>query len=52
MLPPSLWLATISAATQCAGGVLLVLILLSGFCIMRPSIPGWWIWMYWANPMS
>ena len=35
-----------------AGVILLVLILLSGYSIVRPSIPGWWIWAYWANPFA
>ncbi|PSC75525.1 pleiotropic drug resistance 5-like isoform A [Micractinium conductrix] len=35
-------LPTLQVTGGLAGGVLLVLILLSGFCIMRPSIPGCW----------
>ncbi|KAG2437813.1 hypothetical protein HXX76_005433 [Chlamydomonas incerta] len=27
-------------------------VLVSGFPIARPSIPGWWIWVYWLCPMS
>eukprot|EP00897_Mesotaenium_endlicherianum_P002106 jgi/Mesen1/1923/ME000145S01008 len=26
--------------------------LFSGFLIPRPSIPGWWVWFYWINPIA
>ncbi|TXG74385.1 hypothetical protein EZV62_002964 [Acer yangbiense] len=26
--------------------------LLSGFLIAKPNIPGWWIWLYYINPVS
>ncbi|GBF90608.1 ABC transporter G family member protein [Raphidocelis subcapitata] len=32
--------------------VLLILILTSGFTIVRTSIPPWWIWAYWISPFS
>ncbi|KAL4448626.1 hypothetical protein ABPG75_005845 [Micractinium tetrahymenae] len=49
-------LAALTPTLQVAGGLsgvlILALILLSGFSIVRQSIPGWWIWLFWANPMS
>jgi hypothetical protein len=32
--------------------VLLVLIVTSGFAIVRTSIPPWWIWAYWISPFA
>ncbi|KAG2433733.1 hypothetical protein HXX76_008097 [Chlamydomonas incerta] len=38
---------------QGLGAVMLMLsVLASGFPIARTSIPGWWIWFYWINPMA
>lgn len=34
------------------GGLLLVLIVTSGFAIVRTSIPPWWIWAYWLSPFA
>ncbi len=36
--------APCSQPPPCPGVVILLLILLSGFAIVRQSIPGWWIW--------
>lgn len=39
--------------SQAFGSIgLLTLILTSGFAIVRPSIPGWWIWAYYLSPFS
>jgi hypothetical protein len=32
--------------------VLVLLILLSGFALKRPDIHPWWIWVYWASPIT
>jgi ABC-type multidrug transport system permease subunit len=49
-------LAALCPTLQVAGGlsgvIILLLILLSGYAIVRQSIPGWWIWGFWINPMS
>lgn len=49
-------LAALCPTLQVAGGlsgvIILLLILLSGYAIVRPAIPGWWIWGFWINPMS
>ncbi|GLC46814.1 hypothetical protein PLESTM_001929100 [Pleodorina starrii] len=38
---------------QGIGAVMLMLsVLASGFPIARSSIPPWWIWFYWWNPMA
>ncbi|GIL67171.1 hypothetical protein Vafri_20606 [Volvox africanus] len=38
---------------QGLGAVMLMLsVLASGFPIARSSIPPWWIWFYWCNPMA
>ncbi|GIL82277.1 hypothetical protein Vretifemale_11206, partial [Volvox reticuliferus] len=38
---------------QGLGAVMLMLsVLASGFPIARTSIPPWWIWFYWWNPMA
>ena len=29
-----------------------VLLLLGGFLLPRSDIKPWWIWFYWANPLS
>uniref|UniRef100_A0A383WGZ5 ABC transporter domain-containing protein n=1 Tax=Tetradesmus obliquus TaxID=3088 RepID=A0A383WGZ5_TETOB len=31
---------------------LVLLILLGGFALKRPDIHPWWIWMYWASPIT
>ncbi len=31
---------------------MLVLIITSGYAIVRISIPGWWIWAYWISPFA
>ena len=31
---------------------MLVLIITSGYAIVRTSIPGWWIWAYWISPFA
>ncbi len=31
---------------------LLVLIITSGYAIVKGSIPGWWIWAYWISPFA
>lgn len=31
---------------------MLVLIITSGYAIVRTSIPGWWIWAYWLSPFA
>lgn len=32
--------------------MLLVLIVTSGFAIIRTAIPPWWIWAYWISPFA
>ena len=32
--------------------MLLVLIVTSGFAIVRTAIPPWWIWAYWISPFA
>lgn len=41
-------------ALQADAGALsmLVLIITSGYAIVRTSIPGWWIWAYWISPFA
>eukprot|EP00877_Chromochloris_zofingiensis_P010755 jgi/Chrzof1/5933/Cz16g21030.t1 len=35
------------------GGILLLMLILnSGFTIVRTSIPGWWIWAYYISPFA
>ena len=31
---------------------MLVLIITSGYAIVRTSIPGWWVWAYWISPFA
>ncbi|GAM17118.1 hypothetical protein SAMD00019534_002930 [Acytostelium subglobosum LB1] len=38
-------------ASVLAPAVLAPLILFAGFMIPHPSIPNWWIWMYWISPI-
>ncbi|KAK9907686.1 hypothetical protein WJX75_008105 [Coccomyxa subellipsoidea] len=38
--------------TAAGGVVLLVLIVTSGFAIVRTAIPPWWIWAYWISPFA
>ncbi|BDA47962.1 ABC transporter G family member 36 [Coccomyxa sp. Obi] len=38
--------------TAAGGVVLLVLIVTSGFAIIRTAIPPWWIWAYWISPFA
>ncbi|GMH32356.1 hypothetical protein BSKO_00190 [Bryopsis sp. KO-2023] len=39
--------------TNSVGGVtLLMLVVNSGFTIVRKSIPGYWIWAYWISPFA
>lgn len=35
-----------------AGTFLLILVMTSGFAIVRQSIHPWWIWAYWLSPFS
>lgn len=32
--------------------ILVLLILLSGFAMKRPDIHPWWVWVYWASPIT
>lgn len=32
--------------------IILMLILTSGFSIVKSAIPPWWIWIYWISPFS
>lgn len=32
--------------------ILVLLILLSGFALKRPDVHPWWIWVYWASPIT
>lgn len=32
--------------------MLLVLIVTSGYAIIRTAIPPWWIWAYWISPFA
>uniref|UniRef100_A0A6U0YCP6 ABC transporter domain-containing protein n=1 Tax=Polytomella parva TaxID=51329 RepID=A0A6U0YCP6_9CHLO len=34
------------------GLLLLILVSTAGYSIARTSIRGWWIWMYWINPLT
>eukprot|EP01133_Synstelium_polycarpum_P008978 gene8978-10529_t len=38
-------------ASVIAPGILSPFILFAGFMIGKPSIPNWWIWMYWISPI-
>lgn len=40
------------AANSFGGLTLLVLIVMSGFSIVRGSIPDWWIWAYYISPFA
>ena len=40
------------AASSFGAVVQLVLVLTSGFTIVRSSIPAWWRWAYWLSPYS
>ncbi len=39
-------------ANSMLGLLILMLIVTSGFAIVRDSIPPWWIWIYWISPFS
>lgn len=39
-------------ANSMGGLTLLLLVVNSGFVIVRNSIPGWWIWAYWLSPFA
>ncbi|GAM18188.1 hypothetical protein SAMD00019534_013630 [Acytostelium subglobosum LB1] len=38
-------------AAVIAPAILAPLILFAGFMIPHPSIPNWWVWMYWISPI-
>lgn len=40
------------AASSFGAVVQLVLVLTSGFTIVRGAIPPWWRWAYWLSPYS
>jgi len=46
-LTPNLVVASIISGTT-----YFIFALFCGFIIQAPSIPGWWIWMYYADPVS
>ena len=39
-------------ANSMLGLIILMLILTSGFAIVKTAIPPWWIWIYWISPFS
>lgn len=43
---------TMVIANAAGGALLLILIMSSGFTILRPSIPDWWIWSYYISPFA
>lgn len=43
---------TMVLANAAGGALLLILIMSSGFTILRPSIPDWWIWSYYISPFA
>lgn len=40
------------AANNMGALLLLVVVVMSGFTIVRTSVPDWWIWAYWISPYS
>ncbi|EFA84973.1 ABC transporter G family protein [Heterostelium album PN500] len=43
--------ANATIASVIAPAILAPMILFAGFMIARPSIPNWWIWLYWISPI-
>eukprot|EP01132_Coremiostelium_polycephalum_P000971 gene971-1236_t len=43
--------STSTIASALAPAILSPFILLSGFMVKKPAIPGWWIWVYWISPI-
>eukprot|EP01113_Clastostelium_recurvatum_P037483 TRINITY_DN5489_c0_g1_i3.p1 TRINITY_DN5489_c0_g1~~TRINITY_DN5489_c0_g1_i3.p1 ORF type:complete len:1654 (-),score=318.95 TRINITY_DN5489_c0_g1_i3:50-5011(-) len=42
---------TVDLASTITPVVFSFFLLMCGFIVRRPVIPGWWIWMYWADPV-
>ena len=52
-LPAGVYCAWSQLHCWSAGALtMLVLIITSGYAIVRTSIPGWWIWAYWISPFA
>eukprot|EP01097_Dermamoeba_algensis_P005405 TRINITY_DN3435_c0_g1_i1.p1 TRINITY_DN3435_c0_g1~~TRINITY_DN3435_c0_g1_i1.p1 ORF type:complete len:883 (+),score=240.04 TRINITY_DN3435_c0_g1_i1:368-2650(+) len=47
VISPNIMIANLLAGTGTS-----FFFLLAGFVIYRPSIPPWWIWLYWFNPIK
>jgi len=43
---------THTIAAVLAPAILAPFLLFSGFMAPKPSIPGWWIWIYWISPIK
>ncbi|KAF2073524.1 hypothetical protein CYY_005173 [Polysphondylium violaceum] len=43
---------THTIAAVLAPAILAPFLLFSGFMAPKPSIPGWWIWIYWMSPIK
>lgn len=52
LVSPHTALVPACAPPACAGVLIAILVLFAGFVCPRSLVPGWWIWLYYLNPLA